>query len=64
MSRTLLPVIFRSCKNAFSINQLALTTVYRSLGVSVGIGIGLGIGLGEERWKKKRTQRYTVARFR
>jgi len=45
----LLPVIFKSGQNTFSINQLAPTPFYRSLGVGVGIGIGLGIGLGKER---------------
>ncbi len=54
MRRIWLPVIFRSGQNAFSINQLALPPLYRSLGVGVGIGIGLGIGLGEEQRKKNK----------
>ena len=40
---------FQELSNAFSINQLAPTPFYRSLGVGVGLGIGLGIGLGDER---------------
>jgi hypothetical protein len=38
-----LPVISRSSKNAFSINQLSPPSLYRSLGVRIEVGIGLPI---------------------
>ena len=48
-----LPVIFRSNRNAFSINQLANLLLYRSLRVGVGIG---RTRKGRERaaWKEKK----------